>query len=79
MARFRATIKGSRGEASRLGTAKSGLLVHVNGWNVGICIDVGVNENDQEVFHIYRTGGSNRPGFVESIALIIHPDKEKDA
>ena len=78
MARFRATIKGARGEASRLGTAKSGLLVYANGWNSGVCVDVGVNENGKDVFHVYQTGGSHNPDFIRSLALIIEPPKEEE-
>lgn len=33
MARFRATIRGQRGQASRLGSAASGIVANINGWN----------------------------------------------
>lgn len=58
MARFRATIKGQRGEASRLGSAKSGLSARINGWNAGLRIEA-ENRNDADVFTVYATGGSN--------------------
>jgi hypothetical protein len=59
MARFRGTIQGQRGQASRLGSAKSGLTVNVNGWNVGI--QVFAEDSDwQDRFEVYLTGGSNR-------------------
>ena len=61
MARFRATIKGARGEVSRLGTAKSGLVVDVNGWDVGVHIRANV-EDGQDVIRVYKTGGSNGKG-----------------
>lgn len=35
MARFRGTVQGARGEASRLGTVKTGLTVAANGWDIG--------------------------------------------
>lgn len=43
--RFRATIKGSRGEANRLGTAKSGRFTEVFRGD-GLCIDCYKNESD---------------------------------
>lgn len=33
MARFRETVKGGRGEGSRLGHATSGLITSASGWN----------------------------------------------
>ena len=74
MARFRATIKGSKGEASRLGTAKSGLVVNVNGWNVGVRVTIG-DEDGQDVIHVHRTGGSNNKVHAHFSFTI----KEKDA
>ena len=38
MAQFRAVIKGSRREASKLGHKSSGIRAEVNGWNLGILI-----------------------------------------
>jgi len=38
MAQYRAVIKGSRGEASRLGHKSSGIRAEVNGWNLGILV-----------------------------------------
>lgn len=38
MAQFRGTLQGNRGQASRLGTKKSGLSVSANGWGIGINI-----------------------------------------
>jgi hypothetical protein len=35
MARFRGTVQGSRGEASRLGDSKNGLGTTCNGWKLG--------------------------------------------
>jgi len=57
MAHFRATVRGNRKEASRLGTLKSGIVATVNGWNAGIRVEAYAEERD--VFRIYRTGGSN--------------------
>lgn len=59
MARFRGTIKGQRGEASRLGTPKSGLEIECNGWNAGVSVRATVGSNDGDIFAVYMTGGSN--------------------
>lgn len=58
MARFRGTIQGSRGEASRLGDKKSGLRVDANGWHVGgqIIMDA---KGDTDYVTFYVTSGSN--------------------
>ena len=60
MAQFRATIRGSREEASRLGTKKSGIEAHINGWSVGGAIYAahGVS-NKEDRFSIYITSGSS--------------------
>lgn len=57
MAHFRGTIKGTRGEASRLGTAKSGLIVNANGWDFGV--KVILKEDGHDIADIYLTGGSH--------------------
>lgn len=59
MARFRGTLQGNRGDASRLGTAKSGLRVTANGWNIGATVDLFVNDKGEDVLEISLTGGSN--------------------
>lgn len=58
MARFRATISGQRGMASRLGSKKSGMVVTVNGWHKGITVVASVNSKDEDVFDIIHTKGS---------------------
>lgn len=59
MARFRATIRGGRGEASRLGNAQSGIKAHVNGWNVGVSVEAEAVAGNADMFYVYATGGSN--------------------
>jgi len=58
MARFRGTVKGTRGAASRVGSPNSGLSVRANGWDKGVLVTCNV-EKGQDVFYIYETGGSN--------------------
>lgn len=58
MAQFRGTIKGQRGEASRLGSKASGLVVRANGWDTGVvvCLD---HVDGRDRVQVYRSGGSN--------------------
>jgi hypothetical protein len=61
MAQFRATIKGQRGEVSRLGSRKTGLSARVNGWNLGVQVEAEYDADfDRDVFTMYLTGGSNQ-------------------
>jgi hypothetical protein len=58
MARYRATIKGNGGEASRLGSTASGITARVNGWDIGVAVESG-SDPTRDVFEIYATAGSN--------------------
>ena len=58
MARFKGDIQGARGNASRLGSADSGMTAHVRGWDSGIRISA-YAEGDADVFHVYASRGSN--------------------
>ena len=59
MSRFYASIKGSRGEATRQGGEKSGILGHIRGWDFGVEVVGYVNSKGQDEFSINLTGGSN--------------------
>ena len=59
MAQYRASIKGSRGMASRLGHKSSGIRAEVNGWNLGILVNGRFDTEKGDVFDVYLTGGSN--------------------
>ena len=61
MARFYASIQGNRGEATRIGSASSGISGHIRGWNLGAQVELDVDPvtgNDR--LTVYRTSGSNR-------------------
>ena len=58
MARFRGTVKGQRGGASRLGSPKSGLSMRADGWEAGVRVEAAVDDTG-DVFFIYATSGSN--------------------
>jgi hypothetical protein len=60
MAHFRATIKGSRGGASRLGTKASGLVVTANGWEFGVKVVMRHSPIlGEDVAQIHLTSGGN--------------------
>ena len=73
MAQYRAIIKGNRGEASRLGSKSSGLEAWVNGWNLGVSVEIRHIEGKDRIF-IYSTGGSNAPEKNRPIATITEPE-----
>lgn len=60
MAQFYASIKGSRGEATRMGSKASGITAHVRGWDVGVKVRVFVDERTGlDCVLVTRTSGSN--------------------
>lgn len=63
MSRFYASIQGCRGEATRQGSAKSGIEGHIRGWDVGVKVFCDVSEEGEDVCTVYLTSGSN--GHVE--------------
>jgi len=76
MAQFRAEIRGQRGEASRLGSAKSGIKATVNGWNSGVRVEAQTSASGDDFFYIYATSGSN--GYhSESIGVVIRDETGK--
>ena len=58
MARFRATVRGTWGKATRLGTPKNGLTATVNGSNIGIRVVAQVRDGE-DILTVFLTGGSN--------------------
>jgi len=63
MAQYRAIIRSKNGSTSRLGNKKEGMVVRVDGWNIGVKVMIMYNEElacDQ--ITIFETGGSNDPG-----------------
>jgi hypothetical protein len=69
MARFIGSVHGNRGPASRLGTDRSGIDSHTNGRNAGVRVAARV-ENNEDVFYVYQTGGSNNRNLDVHIATI---------
>lgn len=58
MSRFYGEVKGSRGKASRMGGVGSGFWGHIRGWNVGVEVDCRVNDDGEDEFTVWKTGGS---------------------
>jgi hypothetical protein len=71
MARFRATIRGQRGEASRLGSKGSGLHVTANGWNAGVKVLAHAGGEVDDAFDVYLTSGSNGHGSQEYLGRVL--------
>ena len=60
MGHFYGEIQGNRGEATRMGSKKSGFNAHIRGWNIGVRIYCKYNETtEKDEIYIYKTGGSN--------------------
>ncbi len=71
MAQFYATITGqAKTNATRRGSKNSGLTAHVRGWNLGVQV-VCRHENGRDVFHVYRTNGSNDTSLVKQIVRLV--------
>ena len=59
MSRFYADIQGNRGQATRQGSADSGIDGHIRGWDLGGAVDM-FAEKDEDIIDIYLTKGSNQ-------------------
>lgn len=70
MAHFYASIKGNRGDATRMGTKQSGIAGHIRGWDSGVWVDGRVGPDGRDVFDVYATGGSNSSTGSKLIATI---------
>lgn len=78
MARFSGSIKGQRGQASRMGSAASGIHAHVRGWDVGVEVfgDTGDGAN-VDTFTVYLTAGSNGSAIPKLLGRFTCPDLER--
>ena len=70
MARFRGTVQGARGQASRLGHRY--ITTDTNGWNLGVNVDGGAGTADApgDHFTVYATGGSSESRRSHAIARV---------
>lgn len=62
MARFYGDLQGNRGQATRMGTAKSGMDGHIRGWNIGARVWMRVNDAGEDEVTVDITRGSNGAG-----------------
>ena len=65
MAHFYASIQGNRGEATRMGTKKSGINGHIRGWISGASVSCFVNSEGLDVVEVRLTNGS---GYEQHVA-----------
>ncbi len=69
MSRLYGDLCGNRGEATRQGTAASGIRSHVRGWNVGVRVS-GCADDESDVFYVRATGGSHGREAERLIAIV---------
>ncbi len=74
MARFRGTLQGQRGDASRLGSKASGLTVEANGWDTGVRVTLWVDDDGRDRVTVQRTGGSHARTNSRTIAEWVEGD-----
>ena len=59
--RFYGSVSGSAAsDATRQGTARSGISGHIRGWNLGVQV-IGHADGDADLFDVYITRGSSNP------------------
>ena len=74
MSRVYASIQGSKGEATRQGTPKSGISGHIRGWNLGVRVRIDVNKEGIDVVQIALTSGSNNKKHMKLIGKFTEED-----
>ena len=67
MAHFIGRLQGRRGPTSRLGDKSKGIHATLNGWNIGLYVELSHEEKSdsgagRDVVRIYQTRGSNGGG-----------------
>lgn len=73
MAHFIGYLRGTRGEASRLGGKDHGIQTRVQGWKSGAKI-IGRHIDAKDRFEIYMTGGSDAASREKLVAVIIQDE-----
>ena len=57
------------GSTSRLGDKEHGMVVRVNGWNIGVKVFIMYDDElERDVIFVYETGGSNNPD-IQSVGM----------
>jgi hypothetical protein len=72
VARFYGSIQGNRGEATRMGSASSGITAHPRGWSIGVKVDgyPSMGDTERDEFAIRCTSGSGDYGASIPIATV---------
>ena len=72
VSRFYGSLQGGRGEATRQGTAASGLVGHVRGWDTGVRVTAYPTErSERDAFAVDVTGGSHGERSTVQLADVI--------
>lgn len=74
MSHFYASIQGNKGRATRCGSKSSGMLAHIRGWDIGVYVELKVNERGQDEIELYLTGGSNKEDARDFIGVYTKKD-----
>jgi hypothetical protein len=69
MARFIGYVQGQAGDASRLGSPRSGITAQAQGWNVGVKV-MGRDVDGEDEFAIFSTGGSSGAGSTKHLGTV---------
>ena len=80
MAHFYGGVHGHRGEATRLGTKRSGLSVFCNGWRIGVKASLYADESgssDLDTITVDLTCGSGHSGESVRLGTFSRKDLEK--
>jgi hypothetical protein len=59
MARFRGTVRGGRGEASRLGHKTTGLVVKARGWGGSVDVVLSTRDDKDWAFVVHTDSGGH--------------------
>jgi hypothetical protein len=75
MAHFYGSITGNRGGATRQGSAKSGMIAHIRGWDIGVTVRIFVDrETGKDAIEVLQTGGSHSPNSSKLLAEIMEEE-----
>lgn len=68
-----ATISGHGHSTSKSCFDSNGISAHLRGWDSGIKIEMTLDENDNPVFELWTTGGSNNASTKYALFLTTTP------
>lgn len=74
MAHFIGVVKGNRGEASCLGTYRSGVEASAQGWHIGGRVRCYVGEDGRDRVTVEVTGGSGGPRVYMALHYVLGPN-----